>query len=157
MRVLIMPRALSAVLVGPEQHHAPNWPEASARDSISRPHSCSHSFSHSLPKQWPMMGQVLCKIQGCDNENKTKQTDMVLTLSKLTVQMGREKINKDCNLVRVTAGTGLGMRQAVRRCGRNHRALKIFGSCKLSWSCPHFLLEVLSIWPLCLSPWPILS
>lgn len=28
--VLIMPRALSAVLVGPEQHHAANWPEATS-------------------------------------------------------------------------------------------------------------------------------
>lgn len=67
---------------------------------------------------------------------------MVLTLLKLTVQMGRGKINNHCNLVGRVLGQELGMYRAVRTCRRNHGIWKIFGYCKLSRSFPRFPLEV---------------
>lgn len=97
--VLIRPRALSAVLIGPEQHPADDWPEASSVNPfLGHIHALILSTIH-FPNTGLLWAKFCARYRGCDNENKTKQTDMVLTLLKLTVQMGREKINNRNNLV----------------------------------------------------------
>lgn len=97
--VLIMPRALSAVLLGPEQHHAANWPEATSMNPfLGHIHALIPSAIH-FPNTGLLWAKFCARYRGCDNANKTKQIDMVLTLLKLTVQMGREKINNHHNLV----------------------------------------------------------